>query len=59
MLLCAENTPLGAEYKDGRVTLDPSGAGSSAAVFGTSRHMPVNRLDDLPASPNLISASRG
>ena len=31
------------------VTLDPSGAGSGAAVFGRSQHMPVRRLEDLPA----------
>jgi nitric oxide reductase NorD protein len=31
------------------VTLDPSGAGSGAAVFGRSQHMPVQRLEDLPA----------
>ena len=30
------------------VTLDPSGAGSGAAVFGRSQHMPVRRLEDLP-----------
>ncbi len=31
------------------VTLDPSGAGSGAAVFGRSQHMPVRRLEDLPS----------
>ena len=31
------------------VTLDPSGAGSGAVVFGRSQHMPVRRLEDLPA----------
>ena len=31
------------------VTLDPSGTGSGAAVFGRSQHMPVRRLEDLPA----------
>ena len=31
------------------VTLDPSGAGSGAAVFGRGQHMPVRRLEDLPA----------
>jgi nitric oxide reductase NorD protein len=31
------------------VTLDPSGSGSGAAVFGRSQHMPVRRLEDLPA----------
>ena len=31
------------------VTLDPSGVGSGAAVFGRSNHMPVRRLEDLPA----------
>jgi len=31
------------------VTLDPSGAGSGTAVFGRSQHMPVRRLEDLPA----------
>lgn len=31
------------------VTLDPSGAGSGAIVFGRSQHMPVRRLEDLPA----------
>jgi nitric oxide reductase activation protein len=31
------------------VTLDPSGLGSGAAVFGRSQHMPVRRLEDLPA----------
>jgi nitric oxide reductase NorD protein len=30
------------------VTLDPSGSGSGAAVFGRSQHMPVRRLEDLP-----------
>jgi nitric oxide reductase NorD protein len=30
------------------VTLDPSGTGSGAAVFGRSQHMPVRRLEDLP-----------
>ncbi len=30
------------------VTLDPSGAGSGAAVFGRAQHMPVRRLEDLP-----------
>ena len=31
------------------VTLDPSGAGSGAAVFGRNQHMPVRRLEDLPS----------
>lgn len=31
------------------VTLDPSGAGSGAVVFGRSHHMPVRRLEDLPS----------
>jgi nitric oxide reductase NorD protein len=31
------------------VTLDPSGAGSGAAVFGRGQHMPVRRLEDLPS----------
>ncbi len=31
------------------VTLDPSGAGSGATVFGRSQHMPVRRLEDLPS----------
>jgi hypothetical protein len=31
------------------VTLDPSGSGSGAAVFGRGQHMPVRRLEDLPA----------
>src|ERR1700722_18489979 len=31
------------------VTLDPSGSGSGAAVFARSQHMPVRRLEDLPA----------
>jgi nitric oxide reductase NorD protein len=31
------------------VTLDPSGAGSGATIFGRSQHMPVRRLEDLPA----------
>jgi nitric oxide reductase NorD protein len=30
------------------VTLDPSGVGSGAAVFGRGQHMPVRRLEDLP-----------
>jgi len=31
------------------VTLDPSGVGSGSAVFGRNQHMPVRRLEDLPA----------
>jgi nitric oxide reductase NorD protein len=31
------------------VTLDPAEIGSGAAVFGRYRHMPVRRLEDLPA----------
>jgi nitric oxide reductase NorD protein len=31
------------------VTLNPSGSGAGAAVFGRSQHMPVRRLEDLPA----------
>ena len=31
------------------VTLDPSGTGSGAAVFGRGQHMPVRRLEDLPS----------
>jgi nitric oxide reductase NorD protein len=30
------------------ITLDPSGVGSGAAVFGRGQHMPVRRLQDLP-----------
>jgi len=30
------------------VTLDPSGLGSGAAMFGRSHTMPVRRLEDLP-----------
>jgi nitric oxide reductase NorD protein len=31
------------------VTLDPSGAGSGATVFGRGHHMPVRRLEELPS----------
>lgn len=31
------------------VTLDPSGVGSGATVFGRSHHMPVRRLEELPS----------
>jgi nitric oxide reductase NorD protein len=31
------------------VTLNPSGSGAGATVFGRSQHMPVRRLEDLPA----------
>ncbi len=31
------------------LTLDPSGAGAGAAVFGRSRCLPVRRIEDLPA----------
>ncbi len=30
------------------ITLDPSGQGAGAAVFGRSNHMPVRRIEDLP-----------
>ena len=30
------------------LTLDPSGAGHGAAVFGRTNHMPVRRIEDLP-----------
>jgi nitric oxide reductase activation protein len=30
------------------ITLDPSGVGSGALVFGRGQHMPVRRLEDLP-----------
>jgi nitric oxide reductase NorD protein len=31
------------------IVMDPSGAGSGAAIFGRHNHMPVRRLDELPA----------
>jgi hypothetical protein len=30
------------------ITLDPSGQGAGAAVFGQSNHMPVRRIEELP-----------
>ncbi len=30
------------------ITLDPSGQGAGAAVFGRANHMPVRRVEDLP-----------
>lgn len=31
------------------IVMDPSGAGSGATIFGRHNHMPVRRLDELPA----------
>ncbi|WP_237479362.1 nitric oxide reductase activation protein NorD [Lichenibacterium dinghuense] len=31
------------------ITLDPSGQGAGASVFGRANHMPVRRIEDLPA----------
>jgi hypothetical protein len=30
------------------ITLDPTGSGAGAAVFGRSNHMPVRRIEELP-----------
>jgi nitric oxide reductase activation protein len=35
-------------------TLDPSGTGFGAAVFGRSQHMSVRRLEDLLVAPNNL-----
>ena len=31
------------------ITLDPSGRGAGAAIFGKAHHMPVRRIEELPA----------
>ena len=31
------------------ITLDPSGQGAGAAVFGRANHMPVRRIEELPS----------
>ena len=30
------------------LTLDPTGEGAGAAVFGRRNHLPVRRIEDLP-----------
>ena len=36
------------------LTLDPTGAGAGAAIFGPARHLPVRRITDLPAKLSAL-----